>query len=222
MMNRKNLIGTLTAWCLLAANGWAQNVVLSPANGEKDVCIDTHLSLTFDSDVTVGKKGKVKLWDAETGKLVDVLDLSIPAGPTESQPNNPDAIYTPTPYLYKEGPRATNRNTVPGTPSGVNKWDKSRYQWNIIGGFSDAFHFYPIITKGRKATIYLHNNMLDYGKEYYVTIDKGVIDLKALYAQKSAEIAGQSAQSVLSQRVEEDKRIQAGGAGAADGKGASA
>ena len=107
---------------------------------------------------------------------MDVLDLSIPAGPTESQPNNPDAIYTPTPYLYKEGPRATNRNTVPGTPSGVNKWDKSRYQWNIIGGFSDAFHFYPIITKGRKATIYLHNNMLDYGKEYYVTIDKGVID----------------------------------------------
>ena len=176
MMNRKKLIGMLTAWCLLAMNGWAQNVVLSPANGETDVCIDTHLSLTFDTDVTVGKKGKVKLWDAETGKLVDMLDLSIPAGPTESQPNNPDAIYTPTPYIYKEGPRATNRNTVPGTPSGANRWDKSRYQWNIIGGFSDAFHFYPIITKGRKATIYLHNNMLDYDKEYYVTIDKGVID----------------------------------------------
>ena len=169
------MIGLLMACMLVAMNGWGQ-VVLSPENGAKDVCIDTHLSLTFDKDVTIGKKGKVKVWDAETGKMVDMLDLSIPAGPTASQPNNPNAIYTPTPYIYKEGPRATNRNTKAGTPSGANQWDRSRYQWNIIGGFSDAFHFYPIIVHGKKATIYLHNNMLDYGKEYYVTMDKGVIE----------------------------------------------
>ena len=97
-MNRKRMIGLLMACMLVAMNGWGQ-VVLSPENGAKDVCIDTHLSLTFDKDVTIGKKGKVKVWDAETGKMVDMLDLSIPAGPTASQPNNPNAIYTPTPYI---------------------------------------------------------------------------------------------------------------------------
>ena len=30
------------------------------------------------------------------------------------------------------------------------------------------------MTKGNKATIYLHHNLLEYGKEYYVTIDKEV------------------------------------------------
>lgn len=89
----------LMACMLLAVNGWGQRVALSPENGAKDVCVDTHLSLTFDRDVTVGKKGKVKVWDAETGKMVDMLDLSIPAGPTASQPNNPNAIYTPIPYI---------------------------------------------------------------------------------------------------------------------------
>ena len=34
----------------------------------------------------------------------------------------------------------------------------------------------PIIAHGRTLTIYLHHNMLDYGHEYYVTIDKGVIE----------------------------------------------
>jgi pectin methylesterase-like acyl-CoA thioesterase len=57
----------------------------------------------------------------------------------------------------------------------VNAWDRSRYQLDIIGGFSDGFHFYPIIAHGKQLTIYLHHNMLDYNHEYYVTIDKGVV-----------------------------------------------
>lgn len=42
--------------------------------------------------------------------LVDRLDMSIPAGPTESQPKNPAAQYIPVPYIYKSQ-HITNRNT---------------------------------------------------------------------------------------------------------------
>ena len=90
------------------------------------------------------------------------------------QPSNPDAVYTPIPYRYKVQ-HITNRNTKAGTPSGVNAWDKSNYQLDIIGGFSDGFHFYPVIAHAKQLTIYLHHNMLEYGHEYHVTIDKGVI-----------------------------------------------
>jgi hypothetical protein len=51
------------------------------------------------------------------------------------------------------------------------------YQLTIIGGFTDAFHFYPVIVRDSIATIYLHNNMLEYGHTYYVTIDNGVLNL---------------------------------------------
>ena len=154
----------------------AQNSIVRmfPENGAAEVNIDTHLTLTMSDDVVIGQSGSVSVYDAKTGKLVDRLDMSIPAGPTESQPNNPAAQYTPVPYIYKSQ-HITNRNTKPGTPSGVNAWDRSRYQLDIIGGFSDGFHFYPIIAHGKQLTIYLHHNMLDYNHEYYVTIDKGVV-----------------------------------------------
>ena len=142
------------------------NIVrMLPENGATEVNIDTHLTLIMSDDVTIGQKGFVSVYDKQTGKLVDRLDMSIPAGPTERQPKNPKAQYTPVPYIYKSQP-ITNRNTKAGTPSGVNAWDKGRYQLDIIGGFSDGFHFYPMITKGKQVTIYLHHNMLEYGHEY--------------------------------------------------------
>ncbi len=155
----------------------AQNQVtdLFPANGAVDVNIDTHLVLTMAEEPAVGQQGLISVYDKKTGKLVDRLDLSIPAGPTQSQPSNPQAQYTPVPYNYQVK-HITNRNTKAGTPSGVNAWDHSRYQLDIIGGFSDGFHFYPVLVRDKKVVIYLHHNMLEYGHEYYVTIDKNVIE----------------------------------------------
>ena len=175
MMNKK-LLFAIAALSAMAAVGQAQNAVVRmlPENGATGVNIDTHLMLTMSDDAVIGQKGFVSVYDKQTGKLVDRLDMSIPAGPTEGQPRNPAAQYTPVPYIYKSQ-HITNRNTKAGTPSGVNAWDTSRYQLDIIGGFSDGFHFYPIITHGKQLTIYLHHNMLEYGHEYYVTIDKGVI-----------------------------------------------
>ena len=146
-----------------------------PLNQAKDINVDTHLIIEFDSEVKAGNKGIISIIDKTTRKVVDRIDMSIPAGPTEEQPKNPAAIYTPVPYIYKVG-NITNQNTRPGTPSGAAKEDKRKYQKTIIGGFSDAFHFYPVICHGNKATIYLHNNMLEYGQEYEVRIGKGVIE----------------------------------------------
>ena len=81
----------------------AQNAVvkMQPENGATDVNIDTHLTLKMSEDATIGQKGFVSVYDKQTGKLVDRLDMSIPAGPTESQPKNPASQYTPVPYIYK-------------------------------------------------------------------------------------------------------------------------
>jgi len=145
-----------------------------PEENSNGINVDTHLVIQFDQNIEAGNKGKITVYDKTTKKVVDCIDMSIPAGPTEGQPKNPKAIYTPVPYIYQVA-NITNRNTRPGTPSGAAKEDKRRYQKTIIGGFSDAFHFYPIICHGNKATIYLHNNVLDYGHEYEVRIGRGTI-----------------------------------------------
>lgn len=146
-----------------------------PKENAKNINVDTHLVIEFDQPVKAGTKGIITVMDKTTRKVVDRIDMTIPAGPTEGQPTHPDAIYTPVPYLYKVE-NITNRNMRPGTPSGAAKEDKRNYQKTIIGGFSDAFHFYPVICHGNKATVYLHNNILEYGHEYEVKIGKGVVE----------------------------------------------
>ncbi len=142
-----------------------------PADGAINVNPDTHLVLTFASPPSLGKAGQIRIYDAATDKLADMLDLSIPPGSGATAAAPP----TPTPYEYPKGPRATNANTIPGTPSGVAERTPNTAQLTIIGGFTDAFHFYPVIIHDRSATIYPHNNLLDYNKSYYVQIDPGVL-----------------------------------------------
>lgn len=148
-----------------------------PAPGSENVNVDTRLTLVFDEGVTpaAGTSGMIRIIDLSTGEVADSLDMSIPAGPVEST-KLPKALYTLKPYVYTNPTeRPTNRNTIPGTPSGTAVQDTSRYQRTIIGGFTDAFHFYPIIVHGNRAEIYPHNNMLDYGHTYGVEITKGAL-----------------------------------------------
>ena len=167
----------LGAWLLLlAAKAPAQSAIERfPADKARNVNPDTHLVLTFPSAPTLGKSGKIRIYDAADGKLVDMLDLSIPPGPTAGV-GGPAAPYTPKPYEYVGG-RFTNANTVPGTPSGAALPTSRDFQLTIIGGFTDGFHFYPVIIRGNVATIYPHNNLLQYNKSYYVEIDPGVLAL---------------------------------------------
>jgi len=149
---------------------------LFPKDKATNVNPDTHLQIIFNSTPLIGNSGKIRIYDASNNHLVDSLDMSIPAGPTKTT-SSPNAIYTPVPYRYVNG-HFTNANTKPGTPSGKALPTPNNYQLTIIGGFIDGFHFYPIIVHGDTATIYLHNNLLQYGKKYYVKIDTGVLTLK--------------------------------------------
>ena len=146
-----------------------------PANAASGVSPDTHLVLTFPSAPTIGKSGQIRIYDAADNRLVDTLDLSIPPGPTTGV-TGPPAPYTPTPYVYTDA-HPTNADTAPGTPSGAALPTSRDYQLTIIGGFSDGFHFYPVIVHGNVATIYPHHNLLRYGRTYYVQVDPGVLTL---------------------------------------------
>ena len=147
-----------------------------PADKAKGINPDTHLVLTFPSEPTLGNSGQIRIYDAADDRLVDLLDLSIPPGPTTFVKAPASPPYTPIPYEYVPG-HFTNANTKPGTPSGVALLTPDTYQLTIIGGFTDAFHFYPAIIHGNVVTIYPHNNLLEYGKTYYVQIDPGVLTL---------------------------------------------
>ncbi len=41
---------------------------------------DLHLKLIFEETPVVGSHGKIRVYDAADGRLVDELDMSIPAG----------------------------------------------------------------------------------------------------------------------------------------------
>lgn len=173
---KSNLIAVLAALLTLSAcANLPENISVAPAPGAKGINPDTHLTITFAEEPTIGEAGFIRIYDAATNKLVDELDLSIPAGPGRGRRYGPECDYIKTPYDYTRDRMATNKDTVPGTPSGGAAPETEKYQLTIIGGFTDGFHFHPIIVHGNTATIYPHNNLLEYGHKYYVTMDEGVL-----------------------------------------------
>ena len=175
----KTTLFSMAALLLMAscASNLPKDVRLSPAPDAENINPDTHLTLLFKEKPIVNDSGMIRIYEAGTHRLIDSLDLSIPAGPTESRTYGPECDYTKIPYDYTRTYVPTNKNTRPGTPSGMAEPTSHEYQLNIIGGFTDAFHFHPVIVRDSIATIYPHNNMLEYGKTYYVTIDEGAITL---------------------------------------------
>ena len=150
-------------------------LLLTACSQQGGLCPDTHLELNFPDTPAAPASGMIRVRELRTGKVVDSLDLSIPAGPAAPRSYGPDCDYAKVPYDYS--PRSiipTNRDTRPGTPSGTAIADTSVYQLNIIGGFTDGFHFHPVLIRGQKAVIYFHNNVLDYGRRYRVEIDDEV------------------------------------------------
>ena len=147
-----------------------------PINGSSDVNPDVQLRLTFEKPPVIGKSGFIRVFDAANDKLVDELNMSLPPGPTERATGAAlTAPYISSPYPYAALPVGrTNANTRAGTPTSGAEPPSAGYQLSIIGGFTDGFHFYPVIVDGNTAIIQLHHNMLSYGKTYSVAIDAEV------------------------------------------------
>ena len=173
---RTILISGLLLIFLITGHSEAQT--LFPVDGATKVNPDVQLKLTFKSIPKVGTSGLIRIIDAATGKVVDTLDMSIPAGPTKPvDPAIRAKNYLGFPYPYARTSRPTNRDTKPGTPSAGAVPTSNEYQLTIIGGFTDGFHFYPITIDGNTATIHPHHDLLEYGKTYYVEIDSTVLQL---------------------------------------------
>jgi pectin methylesterase-like acyl-CoA thioesterase len=166
---------TLMASCVAAM---ASAQTLFPPDRTTNINPDVQLKLTFKDVPRVGTSGRIRIYDAADDRLVDTLDLSIPAGPTQPVDRAVRAKnYLAFPYPYARTARPTNANTRPGTPSAGAAPTSDQYQLTIIGGFTDGFHFYPVTVEGNTATIHPHHDLLGYGKTYYVEIDSDVLDV---------------------------------------------
>ena len=175
-MNRQRILN-ISLWLLIAASA-ASARTLFPTNQARGVNPDVQLRIAFNQPPKIGTSGKVQVYDAANDRVVESLDLSVPPGPTERATGSAlTAPYLAPPYNYERSVVPTNRNTRPGTPSAGAEPTSNTYQLTIIGGFTDGFHFYPIIVSGNTATIQLHHNLLEYGKDYYVLIDPGVLSV---------------------------------------------
>lgn len=129
---------------------------LFPAAGAKNVNPDTRLVLTFDRPPSVGVSGKIQIFDAADNSLVDTLDLSIPVSPV------PDG--------RPKGANGETKGPTPPKPAGP---DNPGFQANPVGGV--WFHYFPVLTKGKTATLVPHNGALKYGRTYVVKMDPQVL-----------------------------------------------
>lgn len=176
---RLTLFASLTAGLVAALPAIAAAADTWPAAGAANVNPDVHLALRFTSSPTLHRAGRIRIYDAADDRLVDTLDLSIPDGPTE-RAAGPYPPYLATAYDHdRHGrPRRTNADTRAGTPSAPGAPPPAGdAQLTIIGGFTDGFHFRPVIVHSNVATITPHHDLLAYGKTYYVQVDPGVLTL---------------------------------------------
>ena len=90
-----SMTGIITCMNLMAQTP----VCFYPQENAQDINIDTHLVIVFDKTVKTGSKGIITVTDKTTRKVIDRIDMSIPTGPIEGQPKNPNAVYTPVPYI---------------------------------------------------------------------------------------------------------------------------
>lgn len=167
--------GLLEKFSPIAKATSANAPILFPSADAMMVNPDVLLKLTFKDKPTIGNSGKIRIYDAADDRLVDTLDMSIPAGPTKPvDPAIRAKDYLKFPYPYERTKRATNKDTKPGTASAGATPTTNDYQLTIIGGFTDGFRFYPITVDNNTATIHPHHDLLEYGKTYYVQIDAEV------------------------------------------------
>lgn len=75
------LVGSLLAAPLaaIAADAAGPHVAAqTPAVGAKEVCPDTHLTLTFAASFALGYTGQIRIYDAANDQLVDTIDEATP------------------------------------------------------------------------------------------------------------------------------------------------
>lgn len=121
----------------------------SPAANETGVPSDTRLSLSFDAAPTIGTSGKINVYRVSDDVLVDTIDLSTAPSSTDTQ------------VVLSRTNLEIDALGLGAMPDGATF---ARYVW-----------YRPVSVKGSTASVKLHNNKLDFGTAYYVTMDPTVL-----------------------------------------------
>lgn len=113
----------------------------------ENACVDSYLTLTFDTEPLLGTSGQIRITDAE-GNVADMIDMAHIAAVAETRPQ----ISTGTVFT-------TAMDAVGSSASGY---------YRIV--------YYDAVTvseaeDGHAVTIRLHSDRLDYGKTYSVEIE---------------------------------------------------
>jgi pectin methylesterase-like acyl-CoA thioesterase len=122
----------------------------SPANGESGAYPDAELAIVFDAAPVLGITGKINVYRASDGALVDSVDVS-------------------------DAPVAASGETQTAVPRTNTEIDAISRAVTTIGGRSRWVYYTPVRIGGSQATIKLHDGKLDYDTRYYVTVDPGVL-----------------------------------------------
>ena len=104
---------------------------------------DTRLAITFNTAVTPGVSGFLRIYDASNNAVVDTIDFA-------------------TATALRDTLRATSTVSTLNLP----------VQNKSIGGTTN-FNYYPLTVSGNTVTIYPRDGVLAYNKSYYVKIDAG-------------------------------------------------
>ncbi len=110
---------------------------------------DTYLSLTFDSAPTLGSTGQISIYSAD-GTLVDYILMADVAADKEKLTEESTIYNTAMDALYAS--------------------TESSKRYRIV-------HYDPVTVSGTTVTILPHFGVLDFGSEYYVTIDADAISV---------------------------------------------
>ena len=116
---------------------------VTPASAATGRNPDTRLAITFNTAVTPGVSGFLRIYDASNNAVVDTIDFA-------------------TATTLRDTLRATSTLSTLNLP----------VQNKSIGGTTN-FNYYPLTVSGNTVTIYPRDGVLAYNKSYYVKIDAG-------------------------------------------------
>ena len=129
----------------------APDPVEKPAE-EGLMCTDSPLLLELPSVPELGSAGSIKVYDS-SDRQVDEINLA----DLQTVTIREDGQMIPKAQITKESIYNTFMDAV-----------KCSNRWRII-------HYTPLRVKGKALEIKLHSGVLDFGKEYYVTMDKDFV-----------------------------------------------
>ena len=110
-------------------------------------CIDAPIIISLDASPVLGSSGSIRVYDS-SDKFVDEINLADLSGVTIRED---DGQMIPSAQI-------TNATLFTSTMDAI----KSGSRWRII-------HYTPLRIKEKALEIKLHNSVLDFDKEYYLT-----------------------------------------------------